>query len=70
MHRISVLLTTLVLTSHPAFADDGPMLEVRVNQGQIKVTENGQQRVLATVPAGTFLWALETNGDFYRVVDP
>lgn len=70
MHQISVLLAILILTTIPASADEGPMLEVRVSQGQIKVTENEQQRVLATVKSGTFLWALETNGDFYRVVDP
>ncbi len=70
MHQISVLLTSLFLTMVPTSADEGRMLDVRVNQGQIKVTEDGPQRMLATVKSGTFLWALETNGDSYRVVDP
>lgn len=58
MHQISVSLTSLMLTMVPASADEGPMLEVRVHQGQIQVTGNGQQRVLATAKSATFPWAL------------
>lgn len=47
-----------MLTMVPASADEGPMLEVRVHQGQIQVTGNGQQRVLATAKSATFPWAL------------
>lgn len=50
--------------------NDGPMLRVFAAEGQITVTESGRRRVLNTVPNGTRLWALETKGDFYRVIDP
>lgn len=49
---------------------EGPMLEVTSARGEIKLNEDGTERVVGTVRRGTRLWALKTNGEFYWVVDP
>lgn len=59
---------TLVAQQQPL--KEGPMLEVTATRGQIKVTEIGRTRTIATVAKGTRLWAFETKDEFYRVMDP
>lgn len=65
----SVLLFVMLLAD-AAQADEGPMLQVTADKARIEVTENGVSRTIAGVPKGTRLWAFETKGDFYRVMDP
>jgi tetratricopeptide (TPR) repeat protein/CHAT domain-containing protein len=70
MNRASVMLASLILWSGPVGADEGPMLTVTAAEASVVVTENGEQRTVGTVPEGTRLWAFETDGEYYLVLDP
>ncbi|MEZ6033576.1 MAG: CHAT domain-containing tetratricopeptide repeat protein [Planctomycetaceae bacterium] len=64
------LLVFAVIFGGTAQADEGPMLQVTANNVPIQVTDDGVSRTIATISKGTRLWAFETKGDFYRVMDP
>jgi CHAT domain-containing protein/lipopolysaccharide biosynthesis regulator YciM len=69
MRYLSIILFALTFEG-VSQAEEGPMLQVTANEARIQVTEDGVSRTIATIPKGTRLWAFETKGDFYRVMDP
>ena len=65
-----VFLTLFVVHSQLTIAEEGPMVEVRTSSADIQLNEQGRNIVLGKVRKGKKLWALETKGEFYRVIEP